>query len=169
MTAPFKWRWTPADYDRDRITILEKWPILNITSFACEPLSRWTKGKSRIVTLNHSVREDFLRLWDRWEKEGLLEGLAEKCKPTWSGGWVARYKRGLSDEQHDQQARHLSNHSSGHAFDICAAELPLGLRVDQAHPIRQLVPVAAELNWHWGGDWRRPDPMHFQHKTSPFP
>lgn len=164
---PFKWVHAPSDMDRDRIRILNGWPQLNITSFACEPLGRWTDQRSRIVTLNHSVKEDFLKLWERWEKEGLLQAVEDAgFTPRWSGGWVARYKRGAP---HDQNPRNLSNHSSGHAFDILAPELPLGLKVPQNSIIRQLVPIALECGWHWGGDWGRADPQHFQHKTSFFP
>lgn len=161
--APFKWKWSPSDTDNDRIVILEKWPILNITSFACEPLARWTKQRSRIVTLNHSVREDFLKLWERWEKEGLLELLD---KPSWGGGWAPRYKRGAP---HDQNPKNLSNHASGHAFDICAPVYPLGKPVPAEDPMHDLAAVASEHGWKWGGKWARPDGMHYQHVKSPFP
>ena len=165
VNSPFKWKWTPSDVDNDRICILEKWALLNITSWACEPLSRWTDGRSRIVTMNHSVRADFDKLWRLWEERELLEEVKEHLFPRWSGGWVARYKRGAP---HDQDPSHLSAHSSGHAFDLCAPDLPLGKRVPHDHVIRLLVPTALECGWHWGGDWTRADPMHWQHKTSPF-
>lgn len=152
--------------------ILAGWPLLNITSFACEPLARWTGKRSRIVTLNHSVKPSFLKLWERWENEGLLEDLTEaldarSMKPTWGGGWVPRYKRGVA---HDMNPANLSTHSSGHAFDICAAAYPLGRPVKADDVMRDLAKVAKEQGWFWGGDFKsRPDGMHFQHVSSPFP
>lgn len=172
VRAPFKWKWSPSDTDNDRIVILEKWPILNITSFACEPLARWTKQRSRIVTLNHSVKEDFLTLWNRWEKEELLELLTEALRvrglhPSWAGGWVPRYKRGAA---HDQNPRNLSTHASGHAFDICANAYPLGRAVPAEDIMNALADIAKECGWNWGGRFStRPDGMHFQHVSSPFP
>ena len=170
--GPFTWRHAPSETDPDRIVILQGWATINITSFACEPLSRWTEGRSRIVTLNHSVREPFLLLWDRWEKGGHLEALAEALaergmKPTWGGGWVPRYKRGAA---HDANPKNLSAHSSGHAFDICPAAYPLGQPVKSNDVMHQLADVAIKVGWKWGGDFSgRPDGMHFQHLTSPFP
>jgi hypothetical protein len=172
IVAPFKWTWAPSDTDQDRIRILGGWPQLNITSFACEPLARWTKNRSRIVTLNHSVKEPFLKLWEAWEKEDLLELLTESLerkgqKPAWAGGWVPRYKRGAA---HDQNPRNLSTHASGHAFDICPTAYPLGKAVPPEDIMHALADVAKEHGWFWGGKFAsRPDGMHFQHVSSPFP
>jgi hypothetical protein len=168
--SPFKWRHAPSETDPDKIVILEKWALLNITSFACEPLSRWTSGRSRIVTLNHSVKDPFLKLWDRWEHLGLLERLTTSLsehhmKPTWGGGWVARYKRGAA---HDANPSNLSSHASGHAFDICPAAYPLGRPVKGEDIMQALADTAEEMGWTWGGRFRsRPDGMHYQHISSP--
>lgn len=172
--APFKWKSAPVPSDPDRIKILDSWDILNIGSFACEELSRWTHGKSRIVTMNHSCKDSFLALWRAWEKEGVLEVLKADYTPAptralvhdgWGGAYNPRYKRGVA---HDQNPNHLSNHASGHAFDIATRRYPLGAKVAGPDPIQLLVPIAEAHGWKWGGRFSRPDPMHFQHVTSPF-
>ncbi len=178
-SAPFKWKHAPTATDPDHIVILEKWAELNITSFACEELNRWTHGKSRIVTLNHSCKDSFLALWKAWEKEGVLDTLKSDYFPTftpagqapkpvhdgWGGAYNPRYKRGVA---HDQNPNHLSNHASGHAFDICARRYPLGVKVAGPDLMQLLVPIAEAHGWKWGGNFTRPDGMHFQSVLSPF-
>lgn len=159
---PFSWKAAPTVTDPDHVTILGGWDVLNITSFACEELSRWTRGHSRIVTMNHSVKDSFLALWAAWEKAGLLAALP----PAWGGAYNPRYKRGVP---HDTNPNHLSNHASGHAFDICPARYPLGVGVKSpTDPILTLAKIAESMGWRWGGHFARPDPMHFQSVLSPF-
>jgi hypothetical protein len=57
-----------------------------------------------------------------------------------------------------------SNHSFGLAIDINALRNPLGSRGD--------MPVEVVRQWRlegggWGGDWSRPDPMHFETHLTP--
>lgn len=168
LPAPFKWKHAPTATDPDAIRILGGWAEAHITSFPCEQTEKWCRR--RIITLHHDVKADFLALWAAWEKTGVLELLvADQLSPakffTFNGGWVARYKRGAPE---DQNARHLSNHSTGHAFDIMAGRYPLGRVVPPTDPIHQLVPIAAQHNWNWGGNFKRPDGMHWQHVKSLF-
>lgn len=163
VSSPFKWKHAPQAADPDHIAILYGWDLLNIGSFACEPLARWTKGRSRMVSMNHSVRESFLELWAAWEKAGVLVPLAPAA---WGGAYNPRYKRGVP---HDQNPAHLSNHSTGHAFDICPGKYVLGYVPSPTDPIHQLVPIAESHGWKWGGKFSRCDAMHFQHVSSPFP
>lgn len=167
--APFRWKAAPTATDKDAIRILEGWAEREITSFACDETERWCRR--RIITLNHQVKPDFLALWSAWEKSGVLEALcpvtprAPAAYITWNGGWVARYKRGMP---HDQNPQHVSNHSSGHAFDLMAARYPLGTKPAPSDPIHALVPIANKYGWEWGGKFSRCDPMHWQHHLSPF-
>lgn len=175
INQPFRWKHAPSKTDKDAIRILDNWDTDNITSFACEPLARWTQNRSRVVTMNVGVREDFLALWDAWERTGCLNILKSQfqaklggpvVRDGWAGAWCARYKRGVA---HDGVASHLSNHATGHAFDICPARYPLGVTITGPDPIHLLVPIAKKYGWKWGGEFKRSDPMHFQHSKSPFP
>jgi hypothetical protein len=60
----------------------------------------------------------------------------------------------------------LSNHAYGTAFDINAPWNALGVRpalVGKPGSVRELVPLAAEHGFAWGGHFRtRPDGMHFE-------
>lgn len=167
--APFRWKHAPSATDKDRIEIQDHWADLNITSFACEELGRWTKGRSRVVTLNHKAREPFLALWKEWEKQGLLELLpASYTAPPravvhdgWAGGWVARYKRGVS--AYDGNVSRLSNHATGMAFDIASRRYPLGASIAGPDPMHALAAVAKKFGWKWGGEFAgRKDGMHFE-------
>lgn len=161
-SPPFKWKHAPTATDPDAIRILGDWALLNIGSFACEETSKWCKR--RIITLNYAVKDDFLALWKAWDAAGVLEPFRGLL--TWNGGWVARYKRG---KPHDQNPRNLSNHSSGHAFDIMAAQYPLGVKPSAVDPIHKLVPIANKHGWEWGGKFNRCDAQHWQHHKSFFP
>lgn len=165
INAPFRWQPAPSALEPDGIKILDDWTRQNLASFACEELSRWTGGKSRIVTMNESVKDAFLSLWGSWERKGLLLKLPASWG-GWGGAWNARYKRGVP---HDGDLRHVSNHATGHAFDICAQRYALGAAVPAGDPMRELAAVAHDLGWVWGGTFSRIDGMHFQYRTSPFP
>jgi D-alanyl-D-alanine carboxypeptidase len=70
-------------------------------------------------------------------------------------GYCFRNVRGSSDK--------LSNHSSGTAIDLNAANHPLGhagtFTVMQTVMIQAL---AKKYGLTWGGIWKRPDEMHFE-------
>ncbi len=130
--------------------------------------------------MNAGVRESFLKLWAAWEAQGVLEILKATYSPTftpagqpkqivydgWAGAYNPRYKRGVA---HDQNPNHLSNHASGHAFDICSRRYPLGMKVAGPDPMHLLVPIAEAHGWRWGGNFKsRCDGMHWESVGSPF-
>jgi hypothetical protein len=157
MNAPFKWISAPTPNDPDHIRILDGWDLVNITTFLCPDLG--TLGTH--VTMNHECKDDFLALMKAIKEENLMEHLG-----PWCGAYNSRYKRGVA---HDQNPAHVSNHASGHAFDVDCTRLPLGVPVAQTDRIRDIVPIAKEHNFVWGGEFHRIDGMHFQSIHSPFP
>jgi hypothetical protein len=91
-------------------------------------------------------------LWADWERAGLLHLVL-----TWHGSYVARFVRG-SD-------RTLSNHAFGSAFDINFAWNKLGTvpaLVGQKGTVRELVQIANDNGFYWGGHFKRLDGMHFE-------
>ena len=75
----------------------------------------------------------------------------EGYKPTSSGGFNYRNIRG-SDR--------LSQHAYGTAIDLNAPTNPLG---SAATDIPHAAEIAKRFGMEWGGNWQRPDPMHFEY------
>ena len=91
-------------------------------------------------------------LWEAWEKAGLLKQVL-----TFEGAFVARFIRGSTST--------LSNHAFGSAFDINYRWNKLGARpalVGETGSVRELVPIAHEHGFYWGGHFNRRDGMHFE-------
>jgi hypothetical protein len=103
--------------------------------------------------LFHAKGADQLRaLVAAWDKARLLPHVR-----SWAGTYVPRFVRGSRTS--------LSNHSWGTAFDINAAWNGLGVRpalVGQHGCVRELVELAVEHGFYWGGWFGRPDGMHFE-------
>jgi hypothetical protein len=76
-------------------------------------------------------------------------GLADKIR-TWDGCFCVRRKRTGSS---------LSLHSWGLAVDLNASWNRMGKKSAQDSA---LVACFKESGFDWGGDWSRPDAMHFQ-------
>jgi len=62
----------------------------------------------------------------------------------------------------------LSNHASGTAIDLNATKHPLGkVGTFDAGKVPMLKALVKKYNLTWGGDWTRPDPMHFEISIGP--
>jgi hypothetical protein len=86
------------------------------------------------------------------EKQGLLKQVL-----SWDGGYFPAVTRG-SDNR-------LSAHAFGTAFDINAAYNSFGKTSSPAGTkgsVRDLVPIFEKYGFRWGGNYQRPDPMHFE-------
>lgn len=111
--------------------------------------------KSGSVVLHELAAKPMLDLWQAWEDAGLLDRVL-----TDGGLYCPRYVRGSTSV--------LSNHSYGTAFDINAPwnglnRMPAALWTYGC--VRELVPLANEFGWWWGGHgWgsTRVDGMHFE-------
>ncbi len=109
-------------------------------------------GGPKSVPIHRLVLDSFIELWQAWEDAGLLDRVL-----TWAGTWNPRFIRGSRTS--------LSNHAFATAFDINAPWN--GLRrvpalVGKRGCVRELVPIANELGWFWGGHFSRKDGMHFE-------
>lgn len=76
---------------------------------------------------------------------------------TWAGSFVPRFVRGSSTD--------LSNHAWATAFDINAAWNGLGrtpAASGKSGSVVELVSIANDFGFYWGGHFSRPDGMHFE-------
>lgn len=165
LFGKFEFRHTPTASNPEQIEILNGWVQENIIELHIPQLDKCMFAAGR-----HYVRRDvgtirchrlaaaaFQRLFSRWEEAGLMDRVL-----TCAGAFNARLKRGASSAR----PVNLSNHSWGTAIDINAWENPLGrlpLGVGARGSVRELVGIANDLGFYWGGHFSgRPDGMHFE-------
>lgn len=158
----FKYVAAPTDRNPEGIKITDDWPKKNIVMVDLPQLSKATNGKYTRMRF-HKLAADQLRwLWEAWEKEGLLDRVL-----SYSGAYYPRFIRG--------SRKTLSNHSYGSAFDVNVPQNRLGrvpALVGQKGCVRELVPLANEYGFFWGGHFGYPkkgskrggrwDGMHFE-------
>ncbi len=139
---------------KDDIKILGGWVAANIVSVVIPQLAKVRSAPaSGSVRFHKRVAEQSRALFDAWDRNGLM-----RLVLTWEGSFVPRYVRGSSST--------LSNHAWGTAFDINYAWNKLGslpaLR-GRTGSVRELVPLANEFGFYWGGHFKgRADGMHFE-------
>ncbi|NSL90805.1 M15 family metallopeptidase [Chitinophaga sp. Mgbs1] len=157
----FTYEADPSTFNGDGIRVTNSWYHDNIIPVSIPQLNGKRFG-SRVIqngTINfHRAGADRLRrLWAAWETAGLLDRIT-----TFEGGYAARYIRGTRD----RNPRPLSNHAWGTAFDINAPWNALGSEpalVGQTGCVRELVAIANQHGFFWGGHFRsRKDGMHFE-------
>ena len=154
LFGKFRFEAAPVRGNRENIRILGDWEEREIIRVEV-PQLRGIAGApaSGKVRWHRAAAPQLLALWRAWEEAGLLP-----LVKTWDGSFVPRFVRGSRSS--------LSNHSFGSAFDINAAFNSLGTRpalVGRAGSVRELVPLANDLGFFWGGHYAgRADGMHFE-------
>lgn len=134
------------DWERKNIVMVHvPWPIEH---------SRY--GFQRPIRVHKLVVDKFSLLFRRWTEAGLLDRLK-----TFDGALNVRMKRGY---EKSVDLSNLSTHSFGAAIDLNAKWNPLGhdTKPGAEGALDELVPIARESGFVWGGDWKRPDKMHFE-------
>lgn len=104
------------------------------------------------IRVHRLVAEQCRAIFRSWEEAGLMPPVL-----SWGGSFAPRFVRGSRTV--------LSNHAWGTAFDINAAWNPLGAVPPprgQVGSVRELVPLAHECGFYWGGHFSRRDGMHFE-------
>lgn len=160
----------PVKDNPQRIRILGTWVADNIKTITVPQLvgvpipiddahARLSDGRMQC----HRLAElKILELFAAWEAEGLVNRIL-----TYYGSFNARLKR----KHFVAKPENLSNHSWGTAFDITAKQNWLGAMpavMGQRGCIRELVPIANELGFFWGGHFGSEtsvsgrDGMHFE-------
>lgn len=104
------------------------------------------------VQFHRRVAPRVVELFDAWDQAGLLGHVL-----TYGGSFVPRFVRGSRTT--------LSPHAHGSAFDINVAWNGFGAVpavAGRKGSVRELVPIANELGFYWGGHFTKRDGMHFE-------
>jgi len=143
-----RFAWRDDAKQRGRIEILGEWERQNIVSFAPPFEVRDGKGRPIKAIRCHRLTQPALK--------GLLADLAARqlCHliNTFDGCFEPRHMG-------SNPRRPLSRHSWGIAVDVNARLFPYGSRARQDV---KLIGAFKRRGFTWGGDWRVPDPMHFE-------
>lgn len=154
LFGKFSYRAAALPNNPEAIIILGDWKANNIVSIEI-PQLRGVFGapKSGKILMHKKIAQQTQALFQAWEDAGL-----KKLILSFAGSFVPRFIRGSKTT--------LSNHSYGTAFDINAGQNGLGIRpplVGAKGSVRELVPIANELGFFWGGHYpTRADGMHFE-------
>jgi hypothetical protein len=109
----------------------------------------------RRMFVNRAARRHFLR----------LEHLFEARAPAYAAAVDDGELDDWSYENRSMRGAEVrSNHAFGIAVDINALANPLGTAGDMPE---QVVRAWEAEGGEWGGDWERPDPMHFETHLTP--
>ncbi|HYF34959.1 MAG TPA: M15 family metallopeptidase, partial [Prosthecobacter sp.] len=149
--GPFKWTHAPLPKNKENIVIKGTWESDNIVTVNVPQLTQVPGNFSR-MRLNKRVVKQTLALWEAWEKAGLLPLIL-----SYEGAFVARLIRDSTTS--------LSNHAYGSAFDINYHWNKLGdvpAKAGTTGSVRELVPLAHQHGFFWGGNFSRGDGMHFE-------
>lgn len=134
------------------------WERKNIvTLFAPWPTSRPVHGFTLPIKVHVNAAQAFRDLFNAWKDADLLDRLK-----TFNGAYNCRMKRG---KENSLLLSDLSTHSFGAAIDLNAAYNAFGAKpaaLGEVGCLLELVQLAAAHGFVWGGDWKKPDGMHFE-------
>jgi len=133
------------------VTITNNWQASNLISVEIPQLANKPPYFRKKFNFHKKVASQFQQLFIEWEKADLLDRIL-----TFDGDFNPRLIKGSTN---------LSNHSFGTGFDINAATNGLGAQpalVGTPGSVRELVAIANELGFYWGGHFKRKDGMHFE-------
>lgn len=150
----------PAKFDQRSRTLVadREWERKNlVTVLVPWPVKTPRHGNERPLVVHRLVASRFVELFGRWDNAGLLPMLL-----TLDGTHVTRMKRG-SEASLDTSK--LSTHAFGAAIDVNAKWNAFGARPairGSTGSVVDLIPIALECSFVWGGFWSKPDGMHFE-------
>lgn len=143
-----KFGWKESAKPRGAIEILGEWERQNIVAIT-PPLALADGGGRPVKSIRcHRLVAAPLRR----ALEELADGGLGHLINTFDGCFEPRHTRW-------DPKRRLSRHSWGIAVDVNARLFPY---CSTAKQDRRLVAAFGRQGFAWGGEWRRPDPMHFE-------
>jgi hypothetical protein len=149
----FSFQAAPSPDNPEGIRIAADWLQANIVVATIPQLGhvRGAPASGR-AQFHRLVAPRVVELFARWQQAGL-----DQLILSYGGSFAPRFIRGSRSV--------LSQHAYGSAFDINVEWNPLGavpaLRGAKGS-VRELVPIANELGFYWGGHFTRRDGMHFE-------
>jgi hypothetical protein len=142
----------PTPENPEGIQILGNWFQENVQVFVIPELAQVEGAHGGKIPFHKLVGPKVQELFARWSQEGLASKVL-----GFGGSFAPRFIRGSRTI--------LSAHAHASAFDINVPWNPLGaapaLRGAKGS-VRELVPIANELGFYWGGHFTRRDGMHFE-------
>jgi peptidoglycan hydrolase-like protein with peptidoglycan-binding domain len=141
----------PLPDDPEHIKLTGNWQQQNIISVPI-PQLKGIPGGASTMQFHKLGANQLIKLWADWASAGLLNFVL-----TFDGSYNPRFVRGSTTT--------LSNHSFGSAFDIDASWNAYGTQpalVGNKGSVRQLVEIANNNGFYWGGHFSKPDGMHFE-------
>ncbi|GJD98115.1 M15 family metallopeptidase [Methylobacterium isbiliense] len=131
------------------------------------PQLRFARGYNGRIRCHRLAAPVIKALFEAWEQADLLHLIL-----SYDGCFVPRYKRKQApsptlghNEKKSADVEALSNHAFGSAFDINAADNPLGeepAECGDRGSVRELVAAANAVGIYWGGHFGTEDGMHFE-------
>ncbi|WP_299848651.1 M15 family metallopeptidase [uncultured Roseovarius sp.] len=164
LFGEFRFRYTPTPSSPQRIEILDGWVADSIVTAPVSQLVNMVDRQSstpRLMTSGeircHRLAAPRIQaLFAAWEAAGLSDRVL-----YYVGCFNPRLKRGTTNPSRSN----LSNHSWGSAFDINSQENWIGRPdavIGARGCLRELVRIANEEGFYWGGHFGNKDGMHFE-------
>lgn len=143
----------PAKANPEGVKITNDWAGQNLGKVVI-PQIQGVRGapSSGTIFFHKKAIHQLQSMFQAWEAAGL-----SKLILTWGGSWAPRFIRGSRTV--------LSNHSWATAFDINVPWNGLNRTpalVGEQGSVRELVQIANQHGFYWGGHFQRRDGMHFE-------
>jgi hypothetical protein len=149
----FDFRSAPEADNPENIEILGDWEDKNIVRVNLpQIIGKKDANPLGNVRFHRLTAAQLERLWKAWKDKSLIDRVI-----SFDGAFVPRFIRGSRTT--------LSNHAFGTAFDINCDFNRLGhspALMGERGCVREMVSVAHENGFYWGGHFTRLDGMHFE-------
>lgn len=142
----------PTQQNPEQITITNNFATENIIAVDIPQLTNIGRGATTKIYFHRKGAEQLRGFFHAIEQKGMLPLLL-----SYGGSYVPRLIRGSQTT--------LSHHAYGMAFDLNTQWNSLGIDPAPlgAHgSVRELVPLAHQYGFYWGGHFNRKDGMHFE-------
>ena len=152
LFGEFQYKASPTSQNPEKIIILDDWKSENIENVKLPALTDALGVKHSGMLWHKSTSHQLAGFFEAIYKEGLHNHII-----SYAGSFYPRFIRG--------SRKTLSNHSWGTAFDINAPQNWLNkqpARMGEKGCLLELVPIANEFGFYWGGHFSRKDGMHFE-------